>query len=113
MRLKRLCEVLPIKAAPGSKGERSENVVKCCVYQGFLAPNINQPTSMNKHCITLVSGRLFLQAFAVQSFVTGEGPYANWAKHVSDPFGYNLLSVCYSACHSKGVLISFLADSFD
>lgn len=32
-------------------------------------------------------------AFAVQSFVTGEGPYANWAKHVSDPFGYNLLSV--------------------
>eukprot|EP01025_Chloroclados_australasicus_P052428 TRINITY_DN6111_c0_g1_i1.p2 TRINITY_DN6111_c0_g1~~TRINITY_DN6111_c0_g1_i1.p2 ORF type:complete len:343 (+),score=60.02 TRINITY_DN6111_c0_g1_i1:762-1790(+) len=32
-------------------------------------------------------------AFAVQGYVTGEGPYANWAKHVSDPFGYNLLTV--------------------
>jgi len=32
-------------------------------------------------------------AFAVQSYVTGEGPYANWAKHVSDPFGYNLLTI--------------------
>ncbi|KAJ9522189.1 hypothetical protein QJQ45_005246 [Haematococcus lacustris] len=26
-------------------------------------------------------------AFAVQSYVTGEGPYANWSKHVADPFG--------------------------
>ena len=32
-------------------------------------------------------------AFAAQGYVTGEGPYANWAKHVSDPFGYNLLTV--------------------
>ncbi|GIL79814.1 hypothetical protein Vretimale_12430 [Volvox reticuliferus] len=32
-------------------------------------------------------------AFAVQSYVTGEGPYANWIKHVQDPFGYNLLTV--------------------
>merc|ERR1712066_747727 len=32
-------------------------------------------------------------AFAVQSYVTGEGPYTNWIKHISDPFGYNLLSV--------------------
>jgi light-harvesting complex II chlorophyll a/b binding protein 5 len=32
-------------------------------------------------------------AFALQGYVTGEGPYANWAKHVSDPFGYNLLTV--------------------
>ncbi|GLI68048.1 hypothetical protein VaNZ11_012371 [Volvox africanus] len=32
-------------------------------------------------------------AFAVQSYVTGEGPYANWVKHVQDPFGYNLLTV--------------------
>jgi light-harvesting complex II chlorophyll a/b binding protein 5 len=31
--------------------------------------------------------------FAFQGYVTGEGPYANWAKHVSDPFGYNLLTV--------------------
>jgi light-harvesting complex II chlorophyll a/b binding protein 5 len=31
--------------------------------------------------------------FAVQSYVTGEGPYANWSKHVADPFGYNLLTV--------------------
>ncbi len=26
-----------------------------------------------------------MQGFAVQGYVTGEGPYANWAKHVSDP----------------------------
>lgn len=32
-------------------------------------------------------------AFALQGYVTGEGPYANWAKHVADPFGYNLLTV--------------------
>ncbi|KAL6755303.1 minor chlorophyll a/b-binding protein of photosystem II [Haematococcus lacustris] len=32
-------------------------------------------------------------AFAIQSYVTGEGPYANWSKHVADPFGYNLLTV--------------------
>ncbi|WIA23179.1 hypothetical protein OEZ86_010071 [Tetradesmus obliquus] len=31
--------------------------------------------------------------FSVQSYVTGEGPYANWSKHVADPFGYNLLTV--------------------
>jgi hypothetical protein len=31
--------------------------------------------------------------FAVQGYVTGEGPYANWSKHVADPFGYNLLTV--------------------
>lgn len=33
------------------------------------------------------------QAFAVQSYVTGEGPYANWIKHINDPFGYNLLTI--------------------
>ena len=27
------------------------------------------------------------QAFALQSYVTGEGPYANITKHLSDPFG--------------------------
>lgn len=32
-------------------------------------------------------------AFAVQAAVTGEGPYANWSKHVSDPFGYNLVTI--------------------
>jgi light-harvesting complex II chlorophyll a/b binding protein 5 len=31
--------------------------------------------------------------FAFQGYVTGEGPYANWSKHVSDPFGYNLLTI--------------------
>ena len=36
---------------------------------------------------------LVLQGFSAQSAVTGEGPYANWAKHVTDPFGYNLLTV--------------------
>lgn len=42
------------------------------------------------------NGRLALVAvlgFAAQGYVTGEGPYANWAKHVSDPFGYNLLTI--------------------
>ena len=34
-----------------------------------------------------------VQGFSAQSAVTGEGPYAKWAKHVSDPFGYNLLTV--------------------
>jgi light-harvesting complex II chlorophyll a/b binding protein 5 len=32
-------------------------------------------------------------AYAVQGYVTGEGPYANWSKHVADPFGYNLFTV--------------------
>jgi len=32
-------------------------------------------------------------AFAIQSYVTGEGPYANWSKHVADPFGYNLITI--------------------
>ena len=36
---------------------------------------------------------LCMQAFAIQSYVTGEGPYANWSKHVADPFGYNLLTI--------------------
>merc|ERR1719198_134005 len=42
------------------------------------------------------NGRLAMMAvlgFAIQSYVTGEGPYANWSKHVSDPFGYNLITV--------------------
>jgi light-harvesting complex II chlorophyll a/b binding protein 5 len=33
------------------------------------------------------------QGFGIQGAVTGEGPYANWSKHVSDPFGYNLLTI--------------------
>ena len=32
-------------------------------------------------------------AFAIQSAVTKEGPYANWSKHVAAPFEYNLLTV--------------------
>ncbi|KAG2501533.1 hypothetical protein HYH03_000040 [Edaphochlamys debaryana] len=32
-------------------------------------------------------------SFAIQGYVTGEGPYTCWAKHVADPFGYNLLTV--------------------
>jgi light-harvesting complex II chlorophyll a/b binding protein 5 len=42
------------------------------------------------------NGRLAMVAilgFAIQSYVTGEGPYANWSKHVSDPFGYNLVTI--------------------
>lgn len=44
----------------------------------------------------LKNGRLAMVgvlAFAIQGAVTGEGPYANWSKHVADPFGYNLLTV--------------------
>ncbi|GMH33179.1 hypothetical protein BSKO_01013 [Bryopsis sp. KO-2023] len=42
------------------------------------------------------NGRLAMMAtlgFYVQAGVTGEGPYANWSKHVADPFGYNLFTV--------------------
>lgn len=45
------------------------------------------------------NGRLAMMsvlAFAVQGYVTGEGPYANWAKHVADPFGYNLFTILVS-----------------
>jgi len=42
------------------------------------------------------NGRLAMVAalgYFVQAGVTKEGPYANWTKHVSDPFGYNLLTI--------------------
>merc|ERR550514_1538457 len=42
------------------------------------------------------NGRLAMVAilgFAVQSYITGEGPYANWSKHIADPFGYNLITI--------------------
>jgi len=42
------------------------------------------------------NGRLAMMAtlgFAFQAVVTGEGPYANWSKHIADPFGYNLFTV--------------------
>jgi light-harvesting complex II chlorophyll a/b binding protein 5 len=45
------------------------------------------------------NGRLAMVAilgFAVQSLVTAEGPYANWSKHVADPFGYNLVTILSS-----------------
>merc|ERR1719450_1088090 len=45
------------------------------------------------------NGRLAMVSvlgFAVQSAVTAEGPYANWSKHLSDPFGYNLITVLSS-----------------
>lgn len=39
----------------------------------------------------------------MQAAVTGEGPYANWSKHVSDPFGYNLLTILVRARLSNPV----------
>jgi len=42
------------------------------------------------------NGRLAMVAalgFFIQAAVTGEGPYANFTKHVADPFGYNLLTI--------------------
>ena len=42
------------------------------------------------------NGRLAMVSFlgfAIQALVTREGPYANWSKHVADPFGYNLLTI--------------------
>merc|ERR1719326_2663868 len=42
------------------------------------------------------NGRLAMVSilgFAFQSYVTGEGPFANWSKHVTDPFGYNLVTI--------------------
>ena len=43
-----------------------------------------------------LAGRLAMVSmlgFAVQAAVTQEGPWANWTKHLDDPFGYNLLTV--------------------
>jgi light-harvesting complex II chlorophyll a/b binding protein 5 len=45
------------------------------------------------------NGRLAMVSilgFAIQSYITGEGPYSNWSKHVTDPFGYNLVTVLSS-----------------
>merc|ERR1739845_237678 len=45
------------------------------------------------------NGRLAMVSilgFAVQSYITGEGPYSNWSKHVTDPFGYNVVTVLSS-----------------
>jgi hypothetical protein len=43
--------------------------------------------------VVAVQAMVSVLGFAVQGYVTGEGPYANWSKHVADPFGYNLLTV--------------------
>ena len=42
------------------------------------------------------NGRLAMFAFlgvAVQAAVTGEGAYAAWKSHVSDPFGSNITTL--------------------
>jgi hypothetical protein len=42
--------------------------------------------------------------FAVQAAVTQEGPFANWSKHLADPFGYNLFSAFPSRPHFSPLL---------
>ena len=42
------------------------------------------------------NGRLAMIAMLgvfVQGLTTGEGPAANWGKHVADPFGYNFVTI--------------------
>ena len=46
------------------------------------------------------------QGFAVQGYVTGEGPYANWAKHVSDPCAPSLLLMHAVQLHESACLPS-------
>ena len=38
----------------------------------------------------------YFQGFAVQAAVTQEGPFANWSKHLADPFGYNIVTLLAS-----------------
>jgi len=40
-------------------------------------------------------------AFAMQSFIVGEGPYANLSKHVVHPFGYNLATILTTEDRSR------------
>ena len=66
---------------------------KSCTCQVGCGSDAMQPKSLR---LTRAKFDL-VQAFAVQSYVTGTGPYENWSHHVSDPFGYNLLSVSFHA----------------
>jgi light-harvesting complex II chlorophyll a/b binding protein 5 len=62
------------------------------VARGVQDPEVFQELKVKE----IKNGRLAMVAvlaFALQGYVTGEGPYANWAKHVADPFGYNLLTI--------------------
>ena len=57
----------------------------------------DDPDLLAEHQVKEIkNGRLAMVSmlgFAIQGAVTGEGPYANWSKHIADPFGYNLLTV--------------------
>jgi len=53
------------------------------------------------------NARLAMLAFnhcIVSAAVTGEGPYANWSKHVADPFGYNIITVVGNASERQAYL---------
>ena len=53
------------------------------------------------------NGRLGMVAFlgcAVQAAVNREGAFAAWSKHVSDPFGYNLVTIVGSGAERSPTL---------
>ena len=81
---------------------RAQSGKPACLVHDYLQQVLSALSSLarlsagSRSCCWVVwclDGQTCLQGFAVQGLVTGEGPYANWAKHVSDPFGYNLLTI--------------------
>ena len=58
--------------------------------------NLTPAQLAEKRQSELKNGRLAMIAMLgvfVQGATTGEGPAANWGKHVADPFGYNFVTI--------------------